>query len=847
MTTISNPNARPLATFGLATQLRTPPLGSSSPTFGAVPSLPKRVTPAMRAELQSSPTFATPCWSSYDAEVAAGGGKRSASRREGHNRIQARRSHSSDGTVEGETLLARRKKSNGGRSPSYSPSMSGRVFRERAQSHGAPSRPPRPSNSASIPHPLPHTPTAYRVNKERYESSDHSHEGEKEIIFVGADTRPLDLGIQIDNIYSTYQAVRSTPNLAQSPRSEEFDMKSARVSVATVISRSRGTSPGRQTSTTTITALPSSRSESPALSISCDSHTTLNANLRPASPAGKRLAGGSPRPSHTGTMSGPPGITRGSTVYVSTSTAPPVPVINVPARGTSGPLVSLANRTAHLCTVPGYGWRLHLLEKLEIIMGSVLSMSEAEEILSIGNGVEHRSSTKSAHRKSAIGFAPPSPVRANGRAPSTLLDSPKAGFFRSVKRAFGGASPPPSPTFAPKSPPAKAIFGVQLEIVAQYGCVTSMIAGQRHDLPAVCFNAVEEIYRRGQGTLIPGLLNTTGEPTRVAKLVDIFNSAPSYGEHHDLSIESIHNVTALLRKYLHDLPEPLLDGRLWRLYVSLCVDSTLSTKRRVACAQLILRLLPSSSFSLLVYISAFLSQVPLFPENAIPLESVSILFGASTMAARGLSTAANLKKLALSIGGPNEHDSVAVTTKKAQEGLLWLLLNWNAVADGLLEPDFDVDTDEVMDRVVVVRQRTTSNNTSPTLQAVSSIPKRKVSADQAIEKPPPFSPDFSKSLGTRRRSKSDPVLPAPIPDPKPRGPPPTLTEFSHLLPPPPPIISPDVPFSPRFVRNHSSATFGTPQGSSSCSTHSNPITPALASPMSEPTSPLFHQRRLRDE
>lgn len=44
---------------------------------------------------------------------------------------------------------------------------------------------------------------------------------------------------------------------------------------------------------------------------------------------------------------------------------------------------------------------------------------------------------------------------------------------------------------------------------------------------------------------MPGLLQMQGEPVRIAKLVQIYNTPPDYGEHHDLSIESIHNVTSL--------------------------------------------------------------------------------------------------------------------------------------------------------------------------------------------------------------------------------------------------------------------------------------------------------------
>jgi len=47
-------------------------------------------------------------------------------------------------------------------------------------------------------------------------------------------------------------------------------------------------------------------------------------------------------------------------------------------------LVSLSRRTAHVSDAPGYSWRLNLLEKLEVILGSFLTIEEAEAVLSIG-------------------------------------------------------------------------------------------------------------------------------------------------------------------------------------------------------------------------------------------------------------------------------------------------------------------------------------------------------------------------------------------------------------------------------------------------------------------------------
>lgn len=58
-------------------------------------------------------------------------------------------------------------------------------------------------------------------------------------------------------------------------------------------------------------------------------------------------------------------------------------------------LLSLAKRTGHLAHIPGYGWRLNLLEKYEEITGTFLSMQDAEDILSMGRTETRKVSTES--------------------------------------------------------------------------------------------------------------------------------------------------------------------------------------------------------------------------------------------------------------------------------------------------------------------------------------------------------------------------------------------------------------------------------------------------------------------
>lgn len=156
--------------------------------------------------------------------------------------------------------------------------------------------------------------------------------------------------------------------------------------------------------------------------------------------------------------------------------------------------------------------------------------------------------------------------------------------------------------------------------------------------------------------------------------------------------------TRRLKRYLRELPEPVLDSRLWRLLLA-CVDSKkLPIKARVAAVQIILRLQPAANFSLLTYVLAFLSQVPLFPENSLSISDISALFGADLLSSRPSARGKKSTSDQLSITGPTEPlESGVEAASRAKDALRFLLEHWTAIADGLLEPDFDVDAAKVID------------------------------------------------------------------------------------------------------------------------------------------------------
>lgn len=233
------------------------------------------------------------------------------------------------------------------------------------------------------------------------------------------------------------------------------------------------------------------------------------------------------------------------------------------------------------------------------------------------------------------------------------------------------------------APKQRHVFGTALSQVPDNGFLSTIIGGQRHDIPLVVFAAVEEIYARGMS--VPRLFRIAGDSIRVRELANAYDSPPEYGELINLHSERIHTVSSLLKKYLRELPEPVVDERLLRLWFRVTLDDSLGVKR-VPCAQLLLRLLPTPNFSLLVYLAAFLSQAPLYHDNNLTLDSVAIIFGPALMGTR----LTPVRK------GETARPNACEAIKKAQDSLAWLLKNWTAVAHGLLDPNFDVNVDELL-------------------------------------------------------------------------------------------------------------------------------------------------------
>ena len=137
------------------------------------------------------------------------------------------------------------------------------------------------------------------------------------------------------------------------------------------------------------------------------------------------------------------------------------------------------------------------------------------------------------------------------------------------------------------------VFGVRIADAPPLAYAVSIIGGQRHQLPILVFSLVEAIFRRGIDT--SGIFRMNGDAAAISRLVQLYNTYPSYGDDVNLENETIFTLCDLLKRYLKDMPEAVLPTSLWNVFVASCLhetggDAEKEHVRKLAAAQIIFRL-----------------------------------------------------------------------------------------------------------------------------------------------------------------------------------------------------------------------------------------------------------------
>jgi len=292
------------------------------------------------------------------------------------------------------------------------------------------------------------------------------------------------------------------------------------------------------------------------------------------------------------------------------------------------------------------------------------------------------------------------------------------------------------------------ILGAKLEMMNCSTCVVRM--GERyHVLPVICFNVIEEIYRRGMQ--VPGIMRISGDLDRIDELVAKYESCPKTGL--DMSGEDIHTLCGLLKHYLRTLPEPLFHPLLSHLFWKICVEPSRTRQAdptadehslQLLVARYLLQLLPSRALSLLTYVIRFLAQIPFFAENRIQHDSLAVMLGPALFVPRDMGlpglglhprrnngqtngqTSPRRLSPQTSVSYIEDVDKNAVS-QRAAESTLWLMNHANVLFDPMETPRDSAPS--------VLSKETLQEATPPQF-----LPKDLSALDQRMSQSPPSSP-----------------------------------------------------------------------------------------------------------
>lgn len=155
-----------------------------------------------------------------------------------------------------------------------------------------------------------------------------------------------------------------------------------------------------------------------------------------------------------------------------------------------------------------------------------------------------------------------------------------------------------------------AVFGVDLQdLTKRYGIDSSLGVGPSQlRIPIVVDDVINALRQKDMS--VEGIFRLNGNIKRLRELTEVINKTPMKSP--DFSSQNAVQLAALMKKWLRELPNPLLTHNLYELWISSQGESNLVTRKRIL--QLAYCMLPRSHRNLVEVLLSFFSWVASFAE-----------------------------------------------------------------------------------------------------------------------------------------------------------------------------------------------------------------------------------------
>ncbi|KAI7892802.1 Rho GTPase activation protein [Mucor mucedo] len=148
----------------------------------------------------------------------------------------------------------------------------------------------------------------------------------------------------------------------------------------------------------------------------------------------------------------------------------------------------------------------------------------------------------------------------------------------------------------------KGIFGAPLKSASLCGSYNEYGLS----VPDPVYRCFEEIIKRG--LLVEGIFRLSGAAPEVENLLLDFDKPPTYGKYIDLRTYDIHAITGVVKKFLRQLPDPVIPIMCHSEFIEI-YDRSFSTKATINALALKIQQLPREHFHLIYYMIMMASLI----------------------------------------------------------------------------------------------------------------------------------------------------------------------------------------------------------------------------------------------
>lgn len=221
---------------------------------------------------------------------------------------------------------------------------------------------------------------------------------------------------------------------------------------------------------------------------------------------------------------------------------------------------------------------------------------------------------------------------------------------------MSGSSPTqgPSPSSSSQRKPVNAVFGEPLRKSLKYASVAISMAGEDGKqyvwgyVPIIV--AKTGLFLKENATEVEGVFRIAGSQKRMRELQEIFDTAPRYGKHLTWDSYSVHDCASVLRRYLNQMPEPIVPLDLYNEFRNVMSRKPVDDEAAIKTYRLLTASMPPANRYLLLYVLDLLAVFARKSDiNRMPASNLAVIFQPGIFSHPSHLTDANEHKLAVEV------------------------------------------------------------------------------------------------------------------------------------------------------------------------------------------------------